>query len=87
MRYIALCLSLFLDDHFRLARVIRGLLVVLGLVMILLFQRCGAVLQLRLLMLRGSEIDGRFILLLALMSLAMADETWVRKESDMITAV
>jgi hypothetical protein len=35
-----------------------------------------------LLMLRGSEIHVWFILLLAWVSFAMADETWVRERSQ-----
>jgi hypothetical protein len=98
LRNIVLCLSLFLNNDFGLAWIISGLLVFLGILMILmrigmipLLRRYSAMLPLLLmglLMLRGSAIYVRFIMLLGRVSLAMADETWgQRAESDMITAV
>ena len=53
--------------------------------MISLLRRNGAVLPLLvmgLLMFRGREIYVRFILLLGRVSLAMADETWVKRRSE-----
>jgi hypothetical protein len=77
-------LSLLLNDHFSLARVVGGLLGFLGFVvglmwfrMISLLRRNGVMLPLLvgLMMLRRREIHVRFVLPLALVSSAMADET------------
>ena len=81
MGHITLCLPLLLNDHLRLAGVVRGLLVVFGFVVMFGFgkihflRRNGALLPLLLnglLMFRGDEIDVRSIL--PLVGLSVADK-------------